>query len=147
MPNRNMHEVMGHLGKDPEPRMTPTGKHVCRINVATSNDFFDKQAQKWIEQDPEWHNVIVWGELAEKVAREFSKGDAIMVRGRSKTREYQDKDGQKKRITEITANEVYKPIYVSKRKDKTSDDENLPLEVVEEVQFEDERQGNVDLPF
>ena len=147
MPNRNMHEVMGHLGKDPELRMTPTGKQVCRISVATSNDFFDRQAQKWIEQDPEWHNVIVWGELAEKVAREFSKGDAIMVRGRSKTREYQDKDGQKKRITEITANEVYKPIYVSKRKDKTSDDENLPLEVVEEVQFEDERQGNVDLPF
>lgn len=147
MPNRNMHEVMGHLGNDPELRMTPTGKHVCRISVATSNDFLDKQMQKWIEQDPEWHNVIIWGDLAEKVAREFVKGDAIMARGKSKTREYQDKDGQKKRITEITANEVYKPIYVSKRKDKTSDDENLPLDILEEAQIEDKDQGNVDLPF
>ena len=147
MPNRNMHEVMGHLGKDPELRMTPTGKHVCRISVATSNDFFDRQAQKWIEQDPEWHNVIIWGDLAEKVAREFAKGDAIMVRGRSKTRDYQDKDGQKKRIVEITANEIYKPIYVSKKISKIADNENLPSDVVEDAQFEDEDQGNVDLPF
>lgn len=147
MPNHNMHEVMGHLGKDPELRMTPTGKHVCRISVATSNDFFNKQAQKWIEQDPEWHNVIVWGGLAEKVVREFTKGDAIMVRGKSKTREYQDKDGQKKRITEITANEIYKPIYVSKKNNKIANDENLPLDVVDEIQIEDEDQDNVDLPF
>jgi len=147
MPNRNVHEVMGHLGKDPELRMTPTGKQVCRISVATSNDFFDKQTQKWIEQDPEWHNVIVWGELAERVAREFSKGDAIMVRGRSRTREYQDKDNQKKRITEITANEVYKPVYVSKKSSKIANDDNLPLDVVEEAQPEDENQDYVDLPF
>jgi len=147
MPNRNLHEVMGHLGKDPELRMTPTGKQVCRISVATSNDFFDKQTQKWIEQDPEWHNVIVWGELAERVAREFSKGDAIMVRGRSRTREYQDKDNQKKRITEITANEVYKPVYVSKKSSKIANDDNLPLDVVEEAQPEDENQDYVDLPF
>lgn len=138
MPNRNLHEVMGHLGKDPELRMTPTGKHVCRINVATSNDFFDRQAQKWIEQDPEWHNVIVWGELAERVAREFSKGDAIMVRGKSKTREYQDKDGQKKRITEIIAHEVYRPVYVSKKNNTVADEEPMLESVVDE---------EVEIPF
>lgn len=141
MPNRNVHEVMGHLGKDPELRMTPTGKHVCRISVATSNDFFDRQAQKWIEQDPEWHNVIVWGELAERVAREFSKGDAIMVRGKSKTREY-EKGGQKKRITEIIASEVYAPIYP-----KRPNLADVQVEETAEAQVEETKLPDADIPF
>ncbi len=138
MPNRNVHEVMGHLGKDPELRVTPTGKSVCRFSVATSNRAFDKKTQKWVNKDPDWHNVIVWGELAEKVAQEFSKGDAIMVRGKSKTRTYKDKDGQKKSITEIEAREVLKPVYVSmtiKAKDEEGDS------------FEDEMEDEADIPF
>lgn len=147
MPNRNLHEVMGHLGKDPELRMTPTGKQVCRLNIATSNGFMDKDSQKWVDKGADWHNVIIWDALAEKVAREFAKGDAIMIRGKSRTREYQDKNGAKKRITEITANEIYKPVYVSKKNSKTINDGNLPLDVVEEMQPEDENQDYVDLPF
>ena len=138
MPNRNVHEVMGHLGKNPELRVTPTGKSVCRLSVATSNRTFDKKTQKWVDKDPDWHNVIIWGELAEKVAQEFKKGDAIMVRGKSKTRTYKDKDGQKKSITEIEAREVLKPVYVSmtiKAKDEEGDS------------FEDEMEDEADIPF
>lgn len=138
MPNRNIHEVMGHLGKDPELRITPTGKSVCRLSVATSNRTFDKKTQKWVSKDPDWHNVVVWGELAEKVAQEFSKGDAIMVRGKSKTREYKDKNGQKRRVTEIEAKEVLKPIYVSMII-RAKDEEN--------VTFEDEMEDEADIPF
>lgn len=138
MPNRNIHEVMGHLGKDPELRITPTGKSVCRFSVATSNRTFDKKTQKWVSKDPDWHNVVVWGELAEKVAQEFSKGDAIMVRGKSKTREYKDKNGQKRRVTEIEAKEVLKPIYVSMII-RAKDEEN--------VTFEDEMEDEADIPF
>jgi len=138
MPNRNVHEVMGHLGKDPELRVTPTGKSVCRLSVATSNRTFDKKTKKWVSKDPDWHNVIVWGELAEKVAQEFSKGDAIMVRGKSKTREYKDKNGQKRRVTEIEAKEVLKPVYVSMTI-KAKDEEN--------VTFEDEMEDEADIPF
>ena len=138
MPNRNVHEVMGHLGKDPELRVTTTGKSVCRLSVATSNRTFDKKTKKWVSRDPDWHNVIVWGELAEKVAQEFSKGDAIMVRGKSRTREYKDKDGQKRRVTEIEAKEVLKPVYVSMTI-KAKDEEN--------VTFEDEMEDEADIPF
>ena len=138
MPNRNLHEVMGHLGKDPELRVTPTGKSVCRLNIATSNRAFDKKTKKWVSRDPDWHNVIVWGELAEKVAQEFSKGDAIMVRGKSRTREYKDKEGQKKRITEIEAREILKPVYVSMTI-RAKDEEN--------VAFEDEMEDEADIPF
>ena len=138
MPNRNIHEVMGHLGKDPELRVTPTGKSVCRLNIATSNRTFDKKTQKWVDKDPDWHNVIIWGELAEKVAQEFKKGDAIMVRGKSRTREYKDKDGQKRRVTEIEAKEVLKPVYVSMII-RAKDEEN--------VTFEDEMEDEADIPF
>jgi len=138
MPNRNVHEVMGHLGKDPELRITPTGKSVCRLSVATSNRVFDKETKKWIDKGADWHNVIVWGELAEKVAQEFSKGDAIMVRGKSRTREYKDKKGQKKRITEIEAKEIMKPVYISMT-EKAKDEEN--------VTFEDEMEDEADIPF
>jgi len=138
MPNRNVHEVMGHLGKDPELRITPTGKSVCRLSVATSNRTFDKKTKKWVSKNPDWHNVIVWGELAEKVAQEFSKGDAIMVRGKSRTREYKDKDGQKRRVTEIEAKEVLKPVYVSMTI-KAKDEENIT--------FEDEMDEEADIPF
>jgi len=138
MPNRNVHEVMGHLGKDPELRVTPTGKSVCRLSVATSNRTFDKKTKKWVSKDPDWHNVVVWGELAEKVAQEFKKGDVIMVRGKSKTRTYKDKDGQKKSITEIEAKEVLKPVYVSMTI-RAKDEEN--------VTFEDEMEDEADIPF
>ena len=138
MPNRNLHEVMGHLGKDPELRVTPTGKSVCRLSVATSNRTFDKKTQKWVDKDPDWHNVIIWGELAEKVAQEFSKGDAIMVRGKSRTREYKDKEGQKRRVTEIEAKEILKPVYVSMTI-KAKDEENIT--------FEDEMDEEADIPF
>jgi len=138
MPNRNVHEVMGHLGKDPELRVTPTGKSVCRLSVATSNRTFDKKTQKWVDKDPDWHNVIIWGELAEKVAQEFSKGDAIMVRGKSRTREYKDKEGQKRRVTEIEAKEILKPVYVSMTI-KAKDEENIT--------FEDEMDEEADIPF
>lgn len=138
MPNRNVHEVMGHLGKDPELKITPTGKSVCRLSVATSNRTFDKKTKKWVSKDPDWHNVIVWGELAEKVSQEFSKGDAIMVRGKSKTREYKDKNGQKRRVTEIEAKEVLKPVYVSMTI-RAKDEEN--------VVFEDEMEDEADIPF
>ena len=141
MPNRNSHEVMGHLGKDPELRMTPTGKQVCRLNIATSNSFLDKNSQKWVDKEPDWHSVVIWDALAEKVAREFAKGDAIMVRGKSKTREY-EKGGQKKRITEIIASEVYAPIYPKK-----SNLADVQIEEAAEAPVEETELPDADIPF
>ncbi|NLZ54146.1 MAG: single-stranded DNA-binding protein [Thermoanaerobacteraceae bacterium] len=112
MPNRNMHEVMGHLGRDPELRYTPSNQPVCRLSIATSNDY--KKGNEWVKNQPSWHNVVIWGELASLVTERFQKGDAIMVRGKSRTRDY-EKGGIKGRITEIIATEVYVPVYPKKQ--------------------------------
>jgi single-strand DNA-binding protein len=151
MPNRNVHEIMGHLGRDPELRYTTSNNPVCSFSIATSNDF--KRDGQWIKNPPEWHNVVIWGELAQLVVNEFKKGDAIMIRGKSRTREYQDKQGQTRRITEVTAQEVFKPVYVSKnersghmdlRRQKSEDEKNI--EEFEEFPF-DEGDLEVDIPF
>jgi len=114
MPNRNIHEIMGHIGREPELKYTASGDPVCFITIATSNDY--KQGSEWIKRDPEWHNVVFFGELAELVVKEFRKGDAIMVRGKHKTRTEEWK-GQVRYIGEITATEVYRPIYPKKAKE------------------------------
>ena len=124
MPNRNLHEIMGHIGRDPELRYTGAQKPVCTFSVATSNDF--KRNGEWVKNSPEWHNIVVWGELGELVSREFKKGDAIMVRGKNTTREY-DAKGEKKRITEITAFEVYIPVYPKKLHEQASEQEREPI--------------------
>ncbi len=119
MPNRNVHEVMGHLGRDPEVQYTFERKPYCKITIATSNAYKDRDTGEWVERPADWHYATIWGDLAEKVALEFEKGSAIMIRGKSRTKEYQNNEGEKKRSTEITVSEVFKPIYVT-RKEKGS---------------------------
>lgn len=138
MPNRNIHEVMGHLGRDPELRYTKSGQAVCRLTVATSNDY--KKGNGWVKAQPSWHNVVVWGELANLVEEKFAKGDAIMVRGKSTTREY-DAKGEKKRITEITAFEVYIPVYPKKLHEQASEQGN------EQIVDDYDEVPDADIPF
>ena len=138
MPNRNLHEIMGHIGRDPELRYTGAQKPVCTFSVATSNDF--KRNGEWVKNSPEWHNIVVWGELGELVSREFKKGDAIMVRGKSTTREY-DAKGEKKRITEITAFEVYIPVYPKKPHEQASEQGN------EQIVEDYDEVPDADIPF
>ncbi len=115
MPNKNLHEVCGHLGHAPEIHINrETGRPYTKFTIATSNDYY--KDGKWINRPPSWHRVVVWGDLAEKVHLEFRKGDAVMIRGKSHTKEYQDKNGEKRWSTEISANEVFRPIY-AKRSD------------------------------
>jgi len=133
-----MHEVMGHLGRDPELRYTPSNQPVCRFTVATSNDY--KKGNGWVKAQPSWHNVVVWGELASLVAERFHKGDAIMVRGKSRTRDY-DANGEKRRITEITAFEVYIPVYPKKLRNQAGEQES------ETVVDDYDEQPDADIPF
>ena len=111
MPNRNIHEICGHIGKEPELFTTHSGRIYCRFSIATNNGYY--RDGEWVEADPSWHNIIIWGDLAREVAEQFSKGDAIMVRGKSHTRrfEYQGRKGQ---TTEVVVFEVYRPVYVKK---------------------------------
>jgi single-strand DNA-binding protein len=96
--------LVGHLGADPDMRYTPSGQGVCELRLATSESWNDKNGQR--QERTEWHRVVVWGKRAEVCSKYLSKGRQIFVEGRIQTRNYDDKDGVKRYITEIIANDV-----------------------------------------
>jgi single-strand DNA-binding protein len=96
--------LIGNLGKDPEVRFTPNGRALAKFSVATSERWTDQQGQK--QERTEWHNVVVWGKQAETCGQYLAKGRQVFVEGSIRTRSYDDKDGNKKYITEIVARDV-----------------------------------------
>jgi len=96
--------VVGFLGKDPEIRFTPSGAAVCKFPVATSEKWIDQQGQK--QERTEWHNIVVWGKQAERCGQYLAKGRQVYVEGSIHTRNYDDRDGNKRYITEIKARDV-----------------------------------------
>lgn len=96
--------IIGNLGRDPEVRFTATGKAVCNFSVATTEKWTDANGQK--QERTEWHNVVVWGKQAESCGQYLAKGRQVFVEGAIQTREYDGKDGTKKRATEIMARDV-----------------------------------------
>ena len=96
--------IVGNLGKDPEVRFTPGGKAVAKFPVATSERWTDQDGNK--QERTEWHNVVVWGKQAETCGQYLAKGRQVFVEGSIRTRQYDDKDGNKRYITEIVARDV-----------------------------------------
>ena len=96
--------LVGNLGADPDMRYTPSGQGVCELRVATSESWNDKNGQR--QERTEWHRIVVWGKRAEVCSKYLSKGRQVYVEGRIQTRSYDDKDGNKKYITEIIAADV-----------------------------------------
>jgi single-strand DNA-binding protein len=97
--------LIGNLGKDPEVRFTPGGQAVANFNIATSESWTDKTSGQKVEKT-EWHRIVVWGKLAELCGEYLKKGRQCYVEGRLQTREWTDKEGQKKYTTEVVANTV-----------------------------------------
>ena len=96
--------LIGNLGRDPELRHTNNGTPVCEFSIATSDRWQDKSGET--QERTEWHRIIVWGRQGENAARYLSKGRSVYVEGRIQTREWTDKDGNKRYTTEIVANTV-----------------------------------------
>jgi single-strand DNA-binding protein len=96
--------LVGHLGADPDMRYTPSGQGVCELRLATSESWNDKNGQR--QERTEWHRIVVWGKRAEVCSKYLSKGRQVFVEGRIQTRNYVDKDGNKRYMTEIIANDV-----------------------------------------
>ncbi len=99
---RDLNKVMliGRLGKDPEVKYTQGGTAVATLSVATSSSI--KRDDKW-EDETEWHRVVAWGRLAEVAGEYMSKGTLVFIEGRLKTRSWEDRDGNKRHVTEIVA--------------------------------------------
>ena len=96
--------IIGNLGKDPEVNQLESGVKVCRLTVATSESYKDKSGQR--QTQTEWHNVVLWQGLAEVCEKYLNKGDKVAIEGKITTREWEDKDGNKRYNTEIIASNM-----------------------------------------
>ena len=90
--------LVGRLGKDPETRYTQNGKCVATFSLAVSKPVKDSGA--------DWFDIVVWDKLAEIVGNNLSKGRRVLVEGRLQTRSYEAKDGSKRRVVEVVAQNV-----------------------------------------
>jgi single-strand DNA-binding protein len=91
--------LVGRLGRDPETRYTGGGQAVANFSMATDETYKDKNGER--QKRTEWHKIVVWSKLAEIAQQYLKKGSLLYLEGRLQTREWQDKEGQKRTTTEI----------------------------------------------
>src|SRR5438876_12421030 len=96
--------LIGNLGKDPEVRFTQTGSAVANFSIATSEQWNDRDGKR--QERTEWHNIVVWGKQGELCGQYLAKGRQVYVEGSIRTRSYDDKEGNRRYITEIIAQRV-----------------------------------------
>jgi len=96
--------LIGHLGRDPEIRYTPDGAPVATFSLATSENWTDKSGSR--QERTEWHNIVAWTRLAELSKKYLVKGRQVYIEGRLRSREWTDRDGNKRRTTEVIASQM-----------------------------------------
>lgn len=96
--------IVGRLGTDPEVKTIPGGQVVAQFSVATSETWNDKSGQK--QERTEWHRIVVWGKQAENCGKYLAKGRQVYIEGKLQTRQWEDKQGQKRYTTEIQAQTI-----------------------------------------
>src|SRR3954466_1133206 len=101
---KNKVQLIGHLGANPEMKTLEGGRKVARITIATNETYTNAKGEKVTET--QWHSVVAWGKTAEIAEKICSKGHEILVDGKLVNRSYTDKEGNKKFITEVQANEL-----------------------------------------
>jgi len=93
--------LIGNLGKDPEIRYIPSGQAVATFSIATTRKWRDKEGQP--QEQTDWHNIVVWGRMAELAKEYLAKGRSVYIEGRIQNRSYDDKEGNKRYISEVVA--------------------------------------------
>ena len=96
--------IVGNLGKDPEVRFTQSGRAVANFPVATTDTWMDQESGR--QERTEWHNIVVWGKQAESCGQYLSKGRQVYIEGSIRNRSYDDREGNKRYISEIVAQRV-----------------------------------------
>jgi len=97
--------LVGNLGKDPELRYTPTGAAVANFSLATTERYKDRDGNR--QEKTEWHNIVAWRQLAEICGKYLHKGKQIYLEGKIQTRSYDDRDGNKRYMTEIVMDQMH----------------------------------------
>lgn len=101
---KNKVQLIGNLGNAPEVKTTENGKKLARFSVATNESYRNASGEKVTETT--WHNLIAWGKVAEIAEKYLTKGSEVAIEGKLINRSYDDKDGNKKYITEVQVNEL-----------------------------------------
>jgi single-strand DNA-binding protein len=100
----NRVQLTGNLGNNPEIKTLENGNKLAKFSMATKEEFTKRNGEKGSEV--QWHFVTAWGKVAERIEADLKKGSFVSIEGRLVTRNYTDKTGQKKYVTEVVANEV-----------------------------------------
>jgi len=136
--SRGLNKVMviGHLGRDPEMRYTPSGRPVTTFTVAVSRSWNTADGERRTET--EWFNIVSWGNLAEICKQYLQKGRQVYIEGRLQTRRWEDKEGQKHTSVEVVANEM---MMLGDRRDNSNQsqeselDDDSPEPIADEDEF------------
>ena len=101
---RNKVSLIGNLGATPEVKIFETGKKMVRLSLATSENYKSTNGEK--VEETQWHNLVAWGKTADIAEKYLQKGSELAIEGKLTYRSYEDKNGEKKYITEIIVNEL-----------------------------------------
>ena len=101
---KNKVQLIGNVGNDPEIKNLEGGKKLANLTIATNDSYKNEKGEK-VEQT-EWHRVIAWGKTAEIIEKYVTKGKEIAIEGKLTHRSYEDKNGEKRYITEVVVNEL-----------------------------------------
>src|SRR5712691_5305889 len=94
--------LVGRLGRDPETRYTSSGQAVCNFTMATDESFKDRSGER--QKRTEWHRIVLWAKLAEIAQQYLKKGTLVYIEGRIQSRQWDDRDGNKRTTVEIVGN-------------------------------------------
>lgn len=101
---KNTVQLIGHVGNDPEIKIFDGGRKLANLTIATNDSYKNDKGEK-VEQT-EWHKVVAWGKTAEIIEKYVVKGKEIAIEGKLTHRSYDDKNGEKRYVTEVVVNEV-----------------------------------------
>ncbi|MCG9791811.1 single-stranded DNA-binding protein [Flavobacterium algicola] len=101
---KNKVQLVGHLGNDPEIKTFEGGRKLANFTIATNDHYKNEKGEK--VEETQWHKVVAWGKTAEIIEKYVTKGKEIAVEGKLTHRSYDDKNGEKRYITEVVISEV-----------------------------------------
>lgn len=101
---RNKVQLIGRIGQAPEMKTTENGKTLAKFSLATNESYYDATGTQIT--NTQWHNIVAWGKTADVAHNLLEKGKEVLVEGKLNTREYENNEGKKQRITEIVAQQL-----------------------------------------
>ena len=101
---KNKVQLIGNVGNEPEITNLESGKKVAKFSIATNEFYKNSKGEK--EQNTQWHNVVAWGKIAEIIEKYVGKGKEVALEGKLTSRSYETKEGEKRYVTEVVANEI-----------------------------------------